>query len=466
MNLETRVFGGIRPVILFLGFTLVSLLLGGCWKESIVWSPDGSRAAIITSEGLHLCDAQGKLSPLLVPKAYRAAWLGDSKHLVLAVERPLKDFAEVAAALGPERTRQLVAKAEYIWAPLEAGSVSLKDFEVTPIDDAWAVLIYLRDKHSEAFHKIMAKESKDEPEPMTVPWHSLVMAKMNGDTLELGSVLYEGLAQLQGLRPAPAGAAVAFTTHLAPSPDSDNGLQLLVAPTDGSSPAAVVATHTAAHSDWTPDGQTLVFLKSSHTPNGDDPRVGEVAERTVLASDGHIQLAEKTHEFAALVFKEGSRVRCLKDGRVLFNTTDIHFPTTEVSQSREQFFSFNRTLDVVELTPLIPGEKLKTFSRSLESFEVGPDGTQVLVGGDNGDIWLLNLSSGAVEHIETHLGSGSHFPLPAWQGAGQFSYPRNKSFNRTTSLELILRQAGGEISLSREWPQEFLYKLSGEERPE
>lgn len=52
---------------------LASVLLGGCWKERLAWSPDGRHLALITADGLQIADAEGRITPLLAPAVYRAA---------------------------------------------------------------------------------------------------------------------------------------------------------------------------------------------------------------------------------------------------------------------------------------------------------------------------------------------------------------------------------------------------------
>ena len=100
---------------------LLLLLLSGCLEKHLVWSPDGNRAAVIAKDGLHFCDTEGKLTPLLLPGVYQAAWLGDSQRLVVARERKISDWTSIARALGPERAGKVAAKTESLWQQLETG---------------------------------------------------------------------------------------------------------------------------------------------------------------------------------------------------------------------------------------------------------------------------------------------------------------------------------------------------------
>lgn len=109
------------PVLAAVPAALLLLLLSGCLEKHFVWSPDGNRAAVIAKDGLHLCDADGKLSPLLLPNVYQAAWLGDSQGLVVARGREVGDWTSIARVLGPERAGKVVAEAESLWQKLETG---------------------------------------------------------------------------------------------------------------------------------------------------------------------------------------------------------------------------------------------------------------------------------------------------------------------------------------------------------
>ena len=65
-------------------------------QDRVTWSPDGTRAAVLGDDGLHVCDVAGKLSPVLVPDVRCVAWMPDSKRMVVCIEGESKNWrAEV-----------------------------------------------------------------------------------------------------------------------------------------------------------------------------------------------------------------------------------------------------------------------------------------------------------------------------------------------------------------------------------
>ena len=87
-----------------LGMILLGALMvvGGVFPERVVWSPDGSRAAVLGEDGLHVCDADGNLGPLLTPKVIAAQWgcRTGSGGVVVDVEvMELKTWKEVQGLL-------------------------------------------------------------------------------------------------------------------------------------------------------------------------------------------------------------------------------------------------------------------------------------------------------------------------------------------------------------------------------
>jgi hypothetical protein len=454
---------------------VAAVFVGGCLKERLAWSPDGKLAAILTADGLHLCDATGKISPLLAPGAYRIAWLPDSQRLVLARKKEVRTFAEVAAALGPDRTRKLTTKAESVGKMLK-DLPRAKEMEKLLSDelgaDIWGVFAYLREQppYLKVLREKLGKDWNKDDETKPLDLNEVVVARATATTLEFGPTLYVGLPEIHALRPSSGGRAVAFTMSAELSPHPDTGICVLVAPADGSTPAAVVATQSTTNPDWTPDGRSLVFFKANGSAStGDDLRLGALVQREVLDADGRIQLAKESTDLAGLIFHQQNRVRCLRDGRVLFNASPFTLPTTgNKDNDREQFF----LLDLASGTavrPLIPNDQLEPLPKLLSIFEVSPDGTQVMFCSDKADGWLFTLATGAVERFATGLEStkgavaADNYPAPVWRGAGEITFLRRatSAAGQTDgeSLELVLRRGATDTVLSRNWDPNILKRL-------
>jgi hypothetical protein len=451
--MTSRFSSSVRTLNAALGGLL--LLLAGCLHERLTWSPDGRQAAVITLDGLYLTDAAGTLSPLLLPGAYRAAWCPDSTHLVVARKRELKTFQELATLLGPVRTQALIDKAEAVWQPWKrkpAGDERASDFKIDR--DSGAVALYLREHHREPLRERFAERWKD-IESVTAEWHTLHVVRATAGQLEPDVTLQEGLCEFAQILPGPAGTAVAWVAPVELGADSDPSLDVWLSPLTGQTPPVRIVRHVAGFPDWAVDGRTLLVLQSTgRAPGGDDLRLGSLTAYPVLGADGQLLAERKGEDLAGLIFNDTSRVRALRDGRVLFNAVAFHLPmeASDEPNLRDEFF-------VVEpqtrrITRLFAPGVLEPLPKSLAHVEVSPDEAHLLVSDDSGKVWLLTLAGGQVEVICAGFGKGDSI-APAWRAPGDFTYrkpggPRN---------ELIQRSGGKETVLSRTWPAEVLARM-------
>lgn len=429
-------------------------LLAGCLHEKLAWSPDGSRAAVITSEGLYLSDAAGTLSPLLVPGAYQAAWCADSQRLVVARKRPVPTYKELAQLLGAERTRALATKAEAVWQPWDALPDTVEHSPDIKVDsDSGAIALYLREHHRDRLKVKLAKDWK-EVESMSADWHSLQVVRIDGEALQVEATLVEGLAPVSQIRPSPKVAVVAFVSNLELSPISDESNQLYLAPLDASKPPVLIAGQTSGFPDWTSTGRTLLtFRSASRALGSDELRLGTLSAFPVVDADGRIAAELKADDLAGLIFHDASRVRSLRDGRALFNAAEFNLPlATDERDIRDEFFVIDPAAHRV--SRLLPTAVLAPLPKSLAHFELSPDETQILVGDDNGKVWLITLTEPKVETVCEGFGKGDSI-APVWRGPGDFTYRKPAAPRH----DLIQRTGGKETVLSRTWPAEVLIHL-------
>ena len=424
------------------------------WPDDLVWSPDGTHAAVLRV-GFRFSDTEGNLSPQLDDRVYRVAWL-DSERLLLARTRTVATFADVAAAVGPERTRAIAIEAEHAWTHLRS-----RDFPEPRIAIPEKVLIlYTREHHASELRE-QFRNDWTAIQNATAELHSLVVARVVDERLELGVTLSEDVLPIKAIRPAPDRRSVAFVTRDEESWFDDTA-RIHVVPIEGSARPRLVAEDTGDLVDWSADSRSLLYFDES----GEGPNLGRygcLARRTVVDRTEAIGPTER--EFAEcisyLVFERSDHLTALRDGRVLFESMSIQLPGD--SGKAKRLFLLRREpddefplLDRFPVIPLVPEDVLRR-EYGLTFFDVSPDGTRVLFGTRTGDIRILTLADGKTEllplgfHSEPYI--RRNLPRAVWSGPDAFTYVK-KIGSRN---EFILRRGNSETILSRDWPKEMLW---------
>ena len=443
---------------------LLLLLLSGCLEKHLVWSPDGSRAAVIAKDGLHFCDPEGKLTPLLLPDVYQVAWLGDSQRLVVARERKVGDWTSIARMLGPERVGKVASETESLWKQLETGGKwGILTMELGKKKDQAVLKIFLRERYGDALRAKLSVGEWDELKSQQAEISELVMARIVGEQIQPGTLLHEGLERINDLRVSPGDRAVAFTTDMAL--DNDKECRLLLARIDATG-AVTVAEHTGTYPDWTADGRALAYVQASGGAK-DDLRLGTLVSREVLDENGQNRIAEKPAELAGLLFgnANASRVRCLQDGRILFNSGEFNLPvaTKDADVEQDKLFAWDPARQAT-LVRMVPRGGEENLPKSLTFFEVSPDEKQVLVGGRSGEVSVLTLATGDVQEWQK-AGDYNLMGAPVWRNAEEITYARrNPTVEGKKPLrkaEIVLRKAvpgkgDQEKVLSRDWSNDML----------
>ncbi len=442
---------------------LLLLLLSGCLEKHLVWSPDGNRAAVIAKDGLHFCDTEGKLTPLLLPGVYEAAWLGDSQRLVVVRERKVSDWTSIARALGPERAGKVASEAESLWKQLETGGKwGILTMELGKKKDQAVLKIFLRERYSDALRAKMSAGEWDELKSMQAEISELVMARIAGEQIQPGALLHEVLEKINDLRVSPGDRAVAFTTDMAL--DNNDECRLLLARIDTTG-AVTVAEHTAAYPDWATDGRSLAYTQASGGGAKDDLRLGTLVRREVLDDNGQIKIGEKAEELAGLFFQNTTRVRCLRDGRMLFNAVELTLPVAgkDTPDEHEKLFVLDLARQAT-LVRMIPRGEQENMPKNLTFFEVSPDERQVLVGGYEGEVSMLTLATGDVGTWQK-AGEYNLMGAPVWRNAEEITYARRNPTvdgkEPSRKAEIVLRsvvpgKGDQEKVLSQNWSNDML----------
>lgn len=439
-------------------------LFGGCLEERLVWSPDGQHAAVLAKDGLRLCSPDGALAEPIVPGATLAIWFADSQRLLVAREREATGWPEVAASLPSSRLRQIEAAASTLWSRIQQGTpwaAATKEID----GDRQLVLACLREKYAAELASHLAPDQQAELAQQTISLAEVMLVRLRDGSAELDPPLLTfttpAETSLTQLRLAPDEKAVAVSV---PEDTKNRHFRIVVATLDPGPAPAVVATDAAAYPDWTTDGRALVYLHAATTAQDDLPQFATFQQREVRDSSGALALAESTTDLGGAIFQPFCRVRCLRDGRIVFNAAELSLPVAarDLDTEREYLFAFDpgRQSTLVRLSPRTNSEK---FPQLLGFFEPSADGTQLLIGGVEGEVCVFTLATGEVEQVQPAGKGDIWLCQPAWRGPGEFSYVR-----RTTAVngqaperpfEVVLRRGDRETVLSAGWSDEMIKSL-------
>jgi hypothetical protein len=453
---------------------LALLLLTGCLEQHLLWSPDGKRAAVIDKDsGLFLCDIDGKLSPPLVPDVFRVAWLSDSQQLILARKHSESKWTPIARAMGQQSAAALVAQADAFWQKLQTGTQWSSLWRVPGMwerreRDEGLIKIYLHERYGESLHVKLDAGDWDNVAQQTANIYELVMARIDGDTIITGTQLHEGIDEISDCRVSPGDKAVAFVTQMAQDKDEDG--RLWVVQVNTSTPV-LVAERVAFFPDWTADARSLVYLQSSGASATDDLRLGTLVQRKVLNPEGKIEIESDRKELGGWIFSSLCRIRCLRDGRIVFNAAEITLPVAaeDFGDQREQLFALDLARQST-LVRLIPRKHESKLPQSLAFFEVSPDEQQVLCGWVDGTVGVITLATGELKEVQ-EAGENSVQGAPVWRKAGEFTYTRRtgakdgKKPARAVEVVLGTEEKDGhykETVLSQTWPDAMLNALVSE----
>jgi hypothetical protein len=457
--MNIRIWGKPR-LLLRVGALAAILACGGCLEHRVVWSPDGTRAAVIGDRGLYLADGEGHISELLVPDVYLAAWLGDSRRLVLARERTLGKWSEIAPFIGPDRAK-IEAQAQDI---SQAASTDPLAHQIEQTKGNKRLLeICLRDVHGDIVRAKMSDHDWKDLENETADVSELILAHVEGEKIAVDRVRFTGFGTIQDIRTSPHGDAVEFTQDRVM--ESAAGRLLVLLTTDDAAPQSI-AKNPAAYPDWTPDGRSIVYVEGGAKASEDDVVLGVLTRRQVIDAQGKITISDHPEYLAGVMFSATTHVRCLRDGRIVFNAVEMSLPMATQDYSddlREQLFALDPARQST-LVRLLPRKHESDAPQGLAFFEVSPDESQILIGGVDGKVCVLTIATGDFESLQEDA-KPRFKGLPSWRSAGEFSYTKrieaNDGKEPDRPAEIVLhRQGKQEVVLSKGWPDAVLHDVA------
>ena len=427
--------------------------LAGCYtQQHIVWSPDGRSAAVITSDGLCLCDTQGNLSGLLRSNVTTVAWFSDSRRLAIGGSEPCTRWDQLASALPRETQENLRRGAGQLLEKLKkADAAEVLTNEMSRSEVLLkARLLCLRDAYGDDATKALTHlPDQDLVKNLKVEVGTLTVARVVEGRLETGPVLAAQLGPVTDIRLSPDNTHIAYTIL------EDGPAQLWVVSASGDQPAQMVSGYATLYADWSPDGKSLMYIALANTNStGDDAlKLASLTRQRVVDEQGCLQVQPAKEELVGMLFNDQARVRCLKDGRILFASEEWRLPAaTKDLPQRQQLFCLDPERQCT-LTALVPLSVQDALPASLTYFEVSPDEKRVAIGDDKSAVAIFALATGEVTVVQPRTDTDLK-SIPAWRSSTQLCYiaVQDAGTNRH-KVEVALWQPGQTNILSQNWPE-------------
>jgi len=452
---------------------LTVILWAGCVSQRIVWSPDGTRAAILGDDGLHVCDVDGKLTPVLVKEVKCTEWLPDSQRLIVGIQHELKKWADASQSLPEDAAiakkhldavRDELATASHDWTAFWESTK--QKLQLTNEQLALA-LMCIRDQSAGMPVLKLDQKGQQSYQDQAILEDTLQIYSLDKSGATAGPVLYrrETTGQgVQSLRVAPTGKAVLVTYNdISRTTDQQQLLDLLLVPMDGSQ-KAIDLGKSAKYPDWSPDGKYVVYvMPTGWKGNNMQVLVGDLQRLQVMDEKGNFLDAEHapSEDFAGVLFNELSRVRIAKDGRIFFSASEVSLPVAARDfDARPTIFCFDPGKQST-LTRVVPRGAMQTAGDAAQYFELSPDAKYISIPFDDGRVSVLKLGSLASDDIQIVQGDAKTegdnktqlASVPVWRTPTELTFVRPTT--DWTSREVVRYSIPDKTAtvISGDWPK-------------
>jgi hypothetical protein len=465
---------------------LMAVMLGCDPEQVVVWSPDGSKAAVIGTDGLHISDPAGKLTPLLVKDIRKVAWFSDSHRIAAVREVKIGGWKEATKYLEPERVATLEAEGEKFFKTMMAQTGPLDEWAQKMLEspdgpnygDFVAMILYVGERHADELKKKLTEDEwKKLQEGEGVTIMLIQMYELSGSEAKEGLVLGSTFSKVTELRPSPSGKVLAYVTG-----EGDRELCAVnVVPVDGTAQPRRVADLCARFVDWSADGRYLAYARANPPKMAveDTLRLGtlrrmQVCEadgglraqgiedelKKVKGADGQIQTAPSPAEsLAGIVFNEWTKVRWLRDGRIIFVSGEVNLPVaSDDAPTKLSLFAIDPAKQAT-VSRLLSRKAEGEAGDAMQHFEINRDETLIAVPGSDGRMTVVSLNGAKVTEVQPKAEGKKLHMIPNWRTSDElcFAVGNEKDKQNQRPAEVYLWRPGAQVRcISSEWPDEVV----------
>lgn len=440
--------------------------IAGCVPEKrVVWTSDGTTGAVVSDSGVFLVDADGRALPGRAElHALRAAWCRDGKRLLVVHQSNTQSWDDISAVLTDTQRERVIETARAVKPRILAHKGDWDHFEMIPNQDTpggllAAVLVYLRDKDASGMREKLGDKwtSLTEIKPNI---HRLEVYERDGERLIARRTLVSSLDDITFPASSPDDRYVAFNMDYWDGAEADSGRALQIAELAGGK-ARPVAVHVATGFDWSPDGLSLAFIRSSvkHAESENVLQLGSLATIRVRDDQGDLlkEWAEQKDR-AGLLFNPVACVKWMRDGRLLFASVEMTLPATQHDMPRQW--------SIFAVDPRVAAGLSRVLARDFDApihpaiglFEVSPDESRVLIPCEHGQVAIYALATGETQLLLPSVNSKADMKsLPTWRNDSEVCLvnPESDSDGASAKAEVVVWKAGTIRPISKDWPSEM-----------
>jgi hypothetical protein len=471
---------------------LIAAIVGCDPEQLVVWSPDGSKAAVIGADGLHIADPAGKLTPLLVKDIRKVAWFADSHRVAAVREMKVESWKEASKYLESGLVTKLEAEGEKFFkmmmaqtGPLEEWAQKMLESPDGPtVGDFVGMMLYIRERHLDELKKKLTPEELTKlQDPGGVTIMLVQMYELSGTEAKEGVVLGSTFSKVTELRPSPNGKVLAYVT----AEDEKELCAISVVPVDGTSQPRRVADLSARFVDWSPDGRYLAYARANppKVAIGDTLRLGtlrrmQVCEaggslkpqgiedevKIVKGADGQMQTTPSPAEpLTGIVFNEWTKVRWLRDGRIIFVSAEVNLPlANDDVPTKLSLFSIDPAKQAT-VSRLMSRKAEGEAGDAMQHFEINRDETLIAIPGSEGRMTVVALNGGKVTEICPRVEGKKLHLVPSWRTSDElcFAIGNGNEKKGDRPAEIYLWRPGTQPRcISTDWPDQALAAMKQE----
>lgn len=402
-----------RALAVLTGFVLLAGSESDCVPhEPIRWSPDGQTALLIPRdrEPTRFFDARGNVSDPLETRLLDAVWFNDSRRILGVEKQSFTSWEELARSISTAVKVKLASRADALREAILDHEGSFDTFEPECLGDLTeleklTLWLHVRAKHGDALAEKLG-DKWAELQNTTAEAPALRIYDMRKNRLEAGGALATVLAEFApgSLRISPDNEAFLYAVQT-PSGESDIKIgQLLLGCVQKDFDPQVVSSRAGLYSDFSHDGQWIVFATMRENRDLDDNGVpiGMISRRRIRDAEGRwLEQMGDREDLAAIAFSPLTRVRTLPDGVILFNSVDLHLPAAVQDEpGHGALFSINpaRPARVHRVLTTGAEQQLPEGALALGQYEVSPDGRFVWLPASSG-VSLFDMTTGSGIHL-------------------------------------------------------------------